>query len=149
MNTFNLVWTFALIVLTNSIYQICTKENPEGMNPLATLTVTYFVATIFSAALYFIMSKGGNLFREYSKLNWAPFLLGLAITGLETGFIYGYKAGWPVSILQIASSAGVAVVMIFVSIFLYKEGISWNKILGIIICLVGLFFINFDFGGKR
>jgi len=149
MNTFNLIWTFGLIVLTNSIYQICTKENPDGMNPFATLTVTYFVATIFSAVLYFAMTKGGNLFKEYGKLNWAPVLLGLAITGLEAGFIYGYKAGWTVSILQIASSTGVAVVMIFVSIFLYKEGVSWNKIVGIVICLLGLFFINFDFGGHN
>lgn len=79
-------------------------------------------------------------------MNWAPFVLGLVVVGLETGFIYGYKAGWPVSILQIATSAAVAVVMIFVAMILYKEAITWNKIVGILICLVGLFFINFDFG---
>jgi len=146
MNVLNYVWPFALIVLSNSVYQICAKENPDGMHPLATLTITYFVATVVSAILYFAVSKGGNLFKEYARLNWAPFVLGLVIVGLETGFIYGYKAGWPVSILQIATSAAVAVVMIFVGIFLYRESVSWNKILGILICLVGLFFINFDFG---
>lgn len=145
MNLFYYAWTFALIVFSNSVYQICAKENPEGMNPFATFTVTYFVATVVSAILYFTMSKGGNLFKEYTKLNWAPFVLGLVIVGLETGFIYGYKAGWSVSILQIATSAAVSVAMIFVALFLYKEGITWNKIAGIIICLIGLFFINFDF----
>lgn len=143
MNTFNYIWTFLLIVLSNSAYQICAKENPEGMNPLATLTITYFVAAIVSAILYFVINKGQNLFHEYAKVNWAPFLLGLVIVGLETGFIYGYKAGWSVSILQIATSTAVAIIMIFVAIFFYKEAVSWNKIVGVLICLVGLFFINF------
>lgn len=146
MNIFSYIWPFLLIVLSNSVYQICAKENPSAMNPLATLTVTYLVAAVFSALMYFFMTKGGNIFKEYSKLNWAPFVLGLVVVGLETGFIYGYKAGWPVSILQIATSAAVAVVMIFVAMILYKEAITWNKIVGILICLVGLFFINFDFG---
>lgn len=75
-------------------------------------------------------------------MNWAPFVLGLVIVGLEVGWIYAYKAGWQVSTAFIVQSAFLAVILIFVGFLLYHEAITWNKIVGIGICLVGLFFIN-------
>lgn len=85
---FNYVWPIALVIFSNVIYQICAKSVPKEINPFASLTVTYIVGAIASAALYFILGKNGNLVKEYSKLNWAPFVLGIVIVGLETGWIY-------------------------------------------------------------
>jgi len=65
-----------------------------------------------------------------------------AIIGLEFGYIYAFKAGWPVSTAQIVQAAAVAVILIFVGFFLYKEALTWNKIAGIIVCLIGLTLIN-------
>lgn len=53
-----------------------------------------------------------------------------------------YKAGWPVSVAQIVQAAVLAVILIFVGYLLYKEAITWNKIVGIIVCLAGLGLIN-------
>ena len=44
---------------------------------------------------------------------------------------------------QIVSSAVLAVILIFVGYLLYHEAITWNKIVGIIVCLAGLVLINF------
>lgn len=112
------------------------------MNPLASLTITYAVGAVFSLALYLLLNRGGNLLREYSRVNWAPFVLGLAIVGLEVGFIYAYKAGWTVSTASIVQSAFLAVALIAVGFLLYREAITWNKVVGIVICLIGLVFIN-------
>lgn len=136
------LWPLALVVLANTVYQICAKSTPADMNPLASLTVTYTVAALFSAILFFATSRGGNLLREYSHLNWAPFVFGLALVGLEVGFIYAYKAGWPVSTASLVQSAFLAVVLIFVGFLLYKEQITLSKVAGIAICMVGLYFIN-------
>lgn len=136
------LWPLALVVLANTVYQICAKSTPADMNPLASLTVTYTVAALFSAILFFAASRGGNLLREYSHLNWAPFVFGLALVGLEVGFIYAYKAGWPVSTASLVQSAFLAVVLIFVGFLLYKEQITLSKVAGIAICMVGLYFIN-------
>ena len=135
-------WPIALIVLSNVVYQICAKSVPEGMNPLASLTVTYFVGTIVSGALYFALNRDGNLFREYEQLNWAPFILGIVIVGLEVGFIYAYKAGWSVNTASVVQSAFLAVALIFVGYLLYHEALTWNKIVGVMICLAGLVLIN-------
>ena len=139
---FSYIWPIALVIGSNIIYQICAKSVPEGMNPFASLTVTYLVAAVLSAVLFFVLEGGGNLVKEYGKLNWAPFVLGLVIVGLEVGWIYAYKAGWPVSTGFIVQSAILAVALLAVGYFLYHEALTWNKLVGIAICLVGLFFIN-------
>ena len=141
---FDYVWPLAVVVLSNVFYQICAKSIPEGMSPLASLTITYAIGTLSSLILYYILNKDANIFHEYSKVNWAPFILGLVIIGLEVGYIYAYKAGWPVSTAQIVQATVLADILIFVRYFLYKESLTWNKIVGIIVCLVGLGLINFD-----
>ena len=91
---FTYMWPLALVVLSNVFYQICAKSVPEGMHPLASLTVTYLVGGALSLILYYALGKDANILREYRQVNWAPFVLGLAIVGLEVGYIYAYKAGW-------------------------------------------------------
>ena len=139
---FSYIWPIALVVLSNVVYQICAKSAPEGMNPFASLTVTYLVGAAASAVLFFVLGAEGNLVREYGKLNWAPFLLGIVIVGLEAGWIYAYKAGWQVSTGFIVQSAFLAAALLLVGYFLYHEALTWNKLLGVAICLIGLVFIN-------
>ena len=136
------VWPIVLVVLSNVIYQICAKSVPGDMNPLASLTVTYLVGAAASGILYFVLNRNGNLLREYGKMNWAPIVLGIVIVGLEVGWIYAYKAGWQVSKGFIVQSAFLAVALIFVGHLLYQEALTWNKLVGIGVCLVGLVFIN-------
>ena len=139
---FNYVWPLTLVVLSNVFYQICAKSVPVEMYPFASLTTTYAVGALSSLILYYVLNKDANIFHEYIKVNWAPFVLGLVIVGLEVGYIYAYKAGWPVSTAQFVQAAILAVILIFVGYFLYKESLTWNKIVGIIVCLSGLVLIN-------
>ncbi len=136
------VWPIALVVLANVVYQICAKSVPEGMDPLASLTVTYLVSAAVSAVLYFVLHPGGALLKEYAKLNWAPFVFGVVLVGLEVGWIYAYKAGWQVSTASIVQASILAVALIFVGFLLYHETLTWNKLVGVAICLIGLVFIN-------
>ena len=140
---FSYVWPIALVILSNVVYQICAKSVPSEMNPFASLTVTYIVGAIASAILFFVLGKNVDLLKEYSKLNWAPIVLGVVIVGLETGWIYAYKAGWQVSTGFIVQSAVLAVMLLIVGYFLYQEAFTWNKVVGVIICLIGLVFINY------
>ena len=140
---FAYIWPIALVVLSNTLYQVCAKSVPDGINPLASLTVTYLVGAVVSCTMYYILNRNANLVRELRMLNWAPFVLGVAIVGLEVGFIYAFRAGWQISVAQIVTSAILAVILIFVGYLLYHEAITWNKIVGIVICLAGLILINY------
>lgn len=139
---FGYIWPVALIVISNSVYQICAKGIPKQMNTYASMTVTYAVATLVSAIAFFISTKGSNIFKEFSFTNWATVALGVVITGLEIGFIFAYKNGWKVSTLATVTNAFLAISLLLLGFFMYKEQINWQKILGVAICLVGMWFIN-------
>ena len=138
----SMVWPIALVVLSNIIYQVCAKSVPKEMNTMASMTITYLVGAACSAVVFFLTSKDSSLLQEFKKLNFAPFLLGISIVGLEVGFIYAYKNGWAVSTASIVQSAFLSVALIFVGALLYHETITASKIVGMVICLVGLYFIN-------
>ncbi len=138
----DMIWPIALVVFSNIIYQICAKGVPRDMDAMASMTITYIVGAVCSAIMYFVMNRNGNLLQEYTKMNWAPIFLGVSVVGLEVGFIYAYKNGWAVSTASIVQSSFLTVALIVVGGVLYHETITANKIIGIVICLVGLYFIN-------
>ena len=88
------------------------------------------------------MHRRKDILKEFSHTDCATIVLGIVITGLEVGFIFAYKAGWKVSTLATVSNVILAVILIFVGLIGYHEQISWSKVLGVAICLVGLYFIN-------
>ena len=136
------VWPIALVIFSNIIYQICAKGVPKDMDAMASMTITYIVGAVCSAVMVFVMNKNGNLLHEYAKMNVAPVFLGISVVGLEVGFIYAYKNGWAVSTASLVQSAFLAVALIIVGAVLYHETITANKVIGIVICLIGLYFIN-------
>jgi len=140
---FAYIWPLGLVVLSNVFYQIAAKSVPGGLDPFASLTITYVVGALISFMMFLAIGKGGNIFHELPKANWAPFVMGLAVVGLEVGYIYVYKAGWPISSAQIIQAAVLAIILIFVGYFAYHEKLTWNKIVGIIVCIGGLALINY------
>lgn len=136
------IWPLALVIVSNLVYQICAKSIPSGLNPFASLTISYLLAAFISFLFYFLLNKDSNIFAEYRKLNWSSFLLGLSLLGMELGWIYAFKAGWEISTAQIIQSAILGSLLLLVGIIFFKEKVSWNKFLGIAICLVGLVVIN-------
>ena len=136
------IWPMALIVLSNTVYQICSKSIAPDVHPLASVAVTYIVGAATATVLYFVLSKGGNIIKEFSHLNWASYVLGLVVIGLEVGFLFAYRAGWQVNTAATVQGAFLAISLIIVGYVLFKEPVNANKLLGVAFCLVGLFFIN-------
>lgn len=136
------IWPLGLVVLSNVFYQVCAKMVPDKLNPFAALTVTYVVGAVVSLILYYALNKDANILVEYRKLNWAPFVMGIIILGLEVGTIYAYKVGWAINAFQIVQACLLAVILIAVGYLFFKEKITWNKLVGIVVCLGGIGLIN-------
>lgn len=136
------IWPIALVVLANTLYQVCAKAVPADMHPFASLSVTYGVGMAASLLLFFLTQKDGGLVSELGKLNWGPIVLGLVVVALELGFLYVYRAGWAISTAQVVQSAVLAVALLLVGRIFYGEPVTWNKLVGIAAVLLGLVFIN-------
>lgn len=89
----NMLWTILVVVDANTFYNISAKSTPSEINSFASLTVTYLIAMLCSLGLFLATSEQKNLIQELAKTNWASFAMGIAIVGLEYGFIYVYRAG--------------------------------------------------------
>lgn len=138
----SLYWPIALVVGSNVLYHICAKSTPERLDPFAALTLTYIIGAIISTVCYFAFNPGTNILDQTHHVNWVPFVLGVAIVGLEVGNIYMYKVGWNINTGSMVQSVILAIALIIVGFLLYKEAITFNKVIGIAICLIGLYFIN-------
>ena len=115
---------------------------PNDVNPFGALMITYLVAAIISAIIFVYMVGPSDVGVEISKINWTSVILALAIVGLEVGYVFVYRAGWAVSTASVVANIGLACVLIFVGYFLYKENVSANQIVGIVVCMFGLVLIN-------
>ena len=138
----NMVWPLLLIVGSNCFYNICAKSMPEGTNTFGALTITYLVGAVLSAVLFVVSVKPGEVFNEITKVNWTSFVLGLAIVGLEAGYVFLYRAGWKVSNGALTANICLAIALLVIGYYLYRETISIKQAAGIVVCAVGLFLIN-------
>ena len=139
---FAYIWPIALVVVCNTLYQVCAKSVPADMDPFASLTITYLVGAATSFALYFGLNRSGSLLQEYRHVNWAPIVLGLVVVALEVGMIFAYKAGWKVSLASTVQGTFVAIALVAVGAIFYHEAITVNKLIGVALCLGGLAVMN-------
>lgn len=138
----SMLYPILIIVLSNVLYNVCTKSTPNEVNAFATLSVTYLVAAGGSFATFFITSKNKNILTEFSKTNWTTFVLGFVIIGLELGYILAFRNGWKMNTASVTANITLAVALIFVSMIFYKESITLKQIAGIVLCGGGLVLIN-------
>ena len=138
----NMLWPLLLIVGSNTFYHICAKSMPEEAHTFGALTVTYLIGAALSAAVFITSVRPANVLTELHKLNWAPFVLGLAIVGLEAGNVFLYRAGWKVSAGSLSTNICLAIVLLFVGYFLFHEQITARQLIGVAVCAVGLLLIT-------
>ena len=138
----NMVWPLIIIVASNCFYNICTKSTPEGINAYCALLVTYLTAAVITAVLFIWEVKPANALLELSKINWSSFVLGIAIVGLEIGYILLYRAGWKISSGALVANICLAFLLILIGAFLYKEQITLRQVLGIGLCVAGLVLVS-------
>ncbi len=133
-----MAWPILIAVLSNTVYNIAAKSTPGDVNPFASPTVTYLTATLCSVAMIFLTGGQRGLTTEIGKTNWTAYALGVAIVGLEFGFLCIYRAGWEISVGNLVASVTLACVLLLVGTLLYHERISLRQVLGMGICALGL-----------
>lgn len=135
-------FSIILAVLSNACYYFIQKSTPHDTNPVLSLVITYFVAMAACLCILPFYPDSNNLVQSFRKLNWTSFALGFAIIGLEMGFLLAFRSGWNISFVGVFVNAIAALILIPVGILLFKEHLTLQNILGIILCLSGLFLIS-------
>lgn len=138
MRTFLL--PLGLTIAANVVYHFSQKSVPREANPLHALAVAYIVALIVTIAL---LAAGGSMpaMASLRTLNWSVLTMGLAIVGVEIGFLLAYRGGLNVSIGAALSNVAVALILLPLGVLLFREQLTVGNLVGVAFCLVGLVLI--------
>lgn len=137
----NFYFPIILVVAANIIYHLSQKSIPQGVNPIVSTIVAYGVALIASIMLYPFFADGQTVVNQLKEINWSTYAVGVAIVGIEVGFLLAYRIGWNVSFGAIFSNATATILLIPLGLLFFKEKISWINIAGIVMCIAGLWMI--------
>lgn len=130
-----------LVICANSFYHFISKSTPETLNPFLGLTATYSVALVFSAVL-FLCTKSDSVSLEVSRIKWSSFWLGIAVLGVESGWILMYRNGWEISRASVIANICVAVILLIIGLTVFREEITGKKIVGFALCVLGVYLLN-------
>ncbi len=135
-------FSITLAICSSALYHFVARSTPADVNFSVSLIVTYAVAlgVTLIAALLFPADKG--FAAELKNLNWASFLLAIAIVGIEFGFLLTYRAGWNLGIAAVLVNVAASLILLPVAVIFFKDKISWVNIVGIFVCLAGLVMLN-------
>lgn len=134
-------WIPLLIVVVGNIgYHMIAKATPVTAPPFLALSMTYLVSFLLCAAAYVV--TGPSLRQDLQTINWASAAWGLTLVAVEFGYILLYWAGWKISIASLLANVSVALLLAGIGVLLYKDILLPRQIIGIILCLAGIFFLR-------
>lgn len=131
-----------LTVVSTVIYHLAQKSTPATAHPIFALAVTYAMATLTCLMLLIVSPLRKGWIDSFRELNWATFALALAVVGIEIGYLLAYRAGWAISLADIASNSAVGLLLLPIGLFLFKERVSNVNLTGVGVCLLGLILLN-------
>ena len=136
-----LAW-LSLALITTVGYHLVMKVTPAAANPFLSLAATYGLGAAVFLACFALAPDGPTLREGLKPLNWTALALTLMVVGLDVGFLMLYRSGFDVSLGQIVTQSGAALILVVAGIALFREKITAANLVGIALCVIGLWLIN-------
>jgi drug/metabolite transporter (DMT)-like permease len=137
-----------IVVASQVLYDVSAKSINEDLNAYAGITVIYVGLAIFYFIVFAVFNPEASIAAEWARVNWAVATFALGSIGLESGYIFLYRAGWNISLGGMVCNILLAVCMLGVGYLFFNETISLRQGLGVALCIVGTIIV-FNAGGNR
>lgn len=135
-------FAIALVLLSNVVYHLALRAVPREANPAVATLAAYLVATLATAATLPVLAKDVQILPAFRTLNWSTVLVGVAIVGIEIGYLLAYRAGWTLSTASVTANVSLAVVLLGIGILAFKEPLTLQRATGVGFCVLGLWLVN-------
>ena len=123
-------------------YQSVAKRVSGNVNPFALLTVVYLVASVMCVVALYATKRDQSAFGAIRSLPWSAIVLGISVVGLEASMIYAYRLGWQVSVFPMITYVISIAALLFVGALLFSEAITIKKLVGVAVCIAGIFIMQ-------
>jgi uncharacterized membrane protein len=133
-----------LIILGLVMYQISQKSADENANPFILVIISYLIGIVACIGGYFLFPRQEDaaLLPMLKSIGWTAVGIGIGATLIEVGFFLAYRAGWSVGILPLSVTAFSTILLVIIGIFVFRESLSIEKVIGVLLCLGGLILIT-------
>ena len=122
-----MAWPMATIVGSFMLYHLSIKALRPDLHPLAFLIAVYVVALVVTICLWLAFPNLGPSGVQSGDMVWVV-MLGVALVGIEFGFLMAYRNGWTVSVAPTFSNVTLALIMAPIgAIFLKEKWIFFMK----------------------
>ncbi|WP_326541018.1 hypothetical protein [Pseudorhodoferax sp.] len=152
MANFSIAYAFpvALTIIGGLLYHTSSKHVPD-LHPSVVLTMAYVLQLVFCIAWAVHAKAGADFSTAWTVSEGRHWILGLAIGSIvmEVGFILAYRAGWNLSAADITSVAVISLLFLLGETFVYGHAFNLKRMLGIILCVIGLVLINWSGLGNQ
>lgn len=130
----------AIAILAIVTYQMGMKLVPHNINPVSALLTFYVTAIVFTLiAARFSLSQGPVF--ESSQFSWSAVLVGIAIVGIELGYLLMYRSGWKLAVAPVVGMGAAALILVPVGLLMFRQPWSFRYFFGIAFCIGGLYLL--------
>jgi len=134
--------TSALIVISSvATYHVFIKSVPHDLNPISALVtfyVTALICTLIAAKFVPVATPDWSM----AEFSWAAAIVGVAIVGIELGFLLMYRSGWHMSVAPLVTMGAATVLLAPIAVFVFRQPFSARYFFGLALCLYGLYLLS-------
>jgi hypothetical protein len=130
----------AMIIVGGVLYHLCQKATPLTLDPFLALCISFGLASL--TCLVICASHHGVSAAQIHMVNWTSIALALALVGIESGYLIGYRAGLKLNVTSFACNTMIALVLLGVGTFMYRENFTLRSASGMVLCAIGLLLLR-------
>ena len=136
-------WAPILIVAGLVVYQLAQKSTDQSANPFVVVIMAYLIGIAACIGGYFLFPRQDTeMLPMMRTVIWSALGIGLGAAAIEIGFMLAYRAGWNLSLLPVSANVCGAVVLILIGLIAFRESLSFEKVVGLLLCIGGLVLIT-------
>lgn len=135
-------FSILLAIASSALYHFSARSTPANVNFPVALLFTYLIALGLTGVIALLFPSQSGIVVEFRRLNWASVALGVAIVGIEFGFLLVYRSGWNLGLAAVLVNVVASLILVPAAILIFKEKLNWVNIAGIVVCLAGLLMLN-------
>jgi hypothetical protein len=129
--------SITLVIVSLVTYQLAQRAVSARGNAWAPLLAAYVVGSLV-CGVALVVSSRSSVVSELRTLSIGSLALGLAVVGIEFGYLQAHRAGWNLATVGLVGSAAGSLVLAVIAAVVFQELLTARQAVGIGLCLAGL-----------
>jgi len=131
-----------MIIGGGVLYHVCQKATPAGLNPFLALAISFGLASLGCLGLFAGRQGIAAAGLELHRINWTSIALAVALVSIESGYLIGYRVGLKLNLASFACNNLIALVLLVIGTFFYRESFTFRTGSGMVLCVAGLLLLR-------